>query len=163
MNSSVCETSSNSRLLGHQCLHSTLWYSSCDKCHNRRRQRKTVITPAKEKIDKNQEYSYQIFTRVGIPKELVPQIFSPTNLHLEKGKRTHYPTSHWALQGEIQEIDMVKILTSLSEIPASLSYPLSRPRTSRVQPVRFVHVGHQLQGRRNVSFILLDSFGWSIN
>lgn len=45
-----------------------------------------------KRINKNQEYSFTKFTRVPMPKDLFPQIFSPANLNLERGKkkkRTH--------------------------------------------------------------------------
>lgn len=48
---------------------------------------------AGKRINKNREYSFTKFTRVPMPKDLFPQIFSPANLNLERGgekkKRTH--------------------------------------------------------------------------
>ena len=54
---------------------------------------------------------HQIFTRVSTPKEIILQVFSPTNLNLEKER---------SLQAEILETDVMRILI-LSEVPGFLS------------------------------------------
>ena len=62
-----------------------------DKWHNRQRQRKTATISGRKRINKNQEYSCQIFTKVTIPKELVTQIFFSCYSKFRKGKKRFSP------------------------------------------------------------------------
>ena len=95
-----------------------------------------------------------------MPRVLLPQIFSATNLNVEREKESHHFPFHWILHAEIRVADVVRSLTfcwPLSDVSGSLSWgSLVRKQVpaSILPTVREGEISPPT---------LLSSFGWSNN
>lgn len=146
VNAPVCEASLNIRFIGHTPMFSPYGSSFSWQIYTRQKQRKMVTVAGREWVKLNQEYSPKL-SRVTKPKELVMQLFFPTNLNseIEGGKVSHQSCpirpSGWHLGGWHDKDSY--LLLAFVRCPESLSY----------SSVKFILLTMPSVGEENLSLL----------